>query len=212
MALGITTNKDGIVLGKIDINKQHKYEALLDAAYTLFTTKGLNNTSIADIVDRAGIAKGTFYLYFKDKYDINQKLLVHQTSQLFEAAMERVNLSGFQTFKERLLFVVNDIIDALSGNKTILMYISKNLGLGFYRNVIAGSSDLANTHLSEVYKHFLTDARGSYRNPEMMLYLIIELVGGTIYTSVLYERPVPVSELKPELLKAVSGIIEQFAM
>ena len=113
VALGITTNKDGIVLGKIDINKQHKYEALLDAAYTLFTTKGLNNTSIADIVDRAGIAKGTFYLYFKDKYDINQKLLVHQTSQLFEAAKKKnyVNLIGMGvSVLLAVLFTVLNII------------------------------------------------------------------------------------------------------
>ena len=38
-------------------------------AFELFTTKGLTKTTISDIVDQAGVAKGTFYLYFKDKYD-----------------------------------------------------------------------------------------------------------------------------------------------
>ena len=61
-------------MGKVDENKKHKREALLNTAYELFTTKGTNATAISDIVRQAGVAKGTFYLYFKDKYDIKNKL------------------------------------------------------------------------------------------------------------------------------------------
>ena len=57
-------------MGKVDENKKKKKEALFNTAYELFTTKGINATAISDIVEKAGVAKGTFYLYFKDKYDI----------------------------------------------------------------------------------------------------------------------------------------------
>lgn len=57
---------------KVDHNKQQKRESLLDSAFSLFIDNGFNKTSIADIVKNAGVAKGTFYLYFKDKYDIRQ--------------------------------------------------------------------------------------------------------------------------------------------
>mgnify|MGYP002228847532 CR=1 FL=1 len=57
-------------MGKIDNNKQMKRESLLDSAFSLFIDNGFNKTSISDIVNNAGVAKGTFYLYFKDKYDI----------------------------------------------------------------------------------------------------------------------------------------------
>ena len=50
-------------MGKIDEKKKKKKEALLNTAYELFTTKGLNSTAISDIVEKAGVAKGTFYLY-----------------------------------------------------------------------------------------------------------------------------------------------------
>ena len=66
-------------MGKIDENKKRKKEALISTAYDLFTTKGINATSISDIVKKAGVAKGTFYLYFKDKYDIKDKLIAHKT-------------------------------------------------------------------------------------------------------------------------------------
>ena len=63
-------------MGKVAENKQQKEQNLLDTAFELFTTKGFAKTSIADIVERAGMAKGTFYLYFRDKYDIQEKLIV----------------------------------------------------------------------------------------------------------------------------------------
>ena len=53
-------------MGKIDNNKQMKRESLLDSAFSLFIDNGFNKTSISDIVNNAGVAKGTFYLYFKD--------------------------------------------------------------------------------------------------------------------------------------------------
>ena len=47
-------------MGKVDINKKQKRTSLLNTAYELFTTKGVNKTSIAEISQAAGIAKGTF--------------------------------------------------------------------------------------------------------------------------------------------------------
>jgi AcrR family transcriptional regulator len=40
---------------------------LLDSAAALFVEKGVSTTSIDDIAERAGVAKGTFYHYFQDR-------------------------------------------------------------------------------------------------------------------------------------------------
>ena len=40
---------------------------LLQIAYKLFIMKGYENTSIEDILEEAGIAKGTYYYYFESK-------------------------------------------------------------------------------------------------------------------------------------------------
>lgn len=42
-------------------------EAILQAARTVFARKGFHGTTIADIAEQAGIALGTFYLYFPSK-------------------------------------------------------------------------------------------------------------------------------------------------
>ena len=51
-------------------------------------------------------------------------------------------------------------------------------------------------------------ARALAMDPEVMLFLIIELVGSTGYSSIMYNDPVSLNDLKPHLEKTVRNIIE----
>jgi AcrR family transcriptional regulator len=46
---------------------QLRVRSLLDSAATLFVQKGVDATTVDDIIGRAGIAKGTFYHHFESK-------------------------------------------------------------------------------------------------------------------------------------------------
>ena len=52
------------------LNKEKKRTDILDAAYELFTTLGFARTTILGIALKAGVGKGTFYLYFDSKEDV----------------------------------------------------------------------------------------------------------------------------------------------
>lgn len=197
-------------MGKAEENKLKKRESLLNTAFNLFTTKGINNTSISDIVEAAGVAKGTFYLYFKDKYDINNKLIVHRATQLFEGALERLQATELSNYRERILFVANDIIDALTKDKMLLMFISKNLGLGFSRYAMESTSIASEEPVKELTEMFLHDIGDSISEPKLMMYFIIELIGSSIYSSILYNQPMPIGDLKPHLYKVINSIIDQY--
>ena len=43
---------------------------ILDAAEALFATKGYVKTSVADLLDAVGIAKGTFYFHCKSTEEV----------------------------------------------------------------------------------------------------------------------------------------------
>lgn len=47
-----------------------KHAAILDAAYELFGSGGFYETKMSEVAERAGIAKGTVYLYFKSKEEL----------------------------------------------------------------------------------------------------------------------------------------------
>ena len=133
-------------MGKLENNKQQKRTSLLDTAFKLFTTQGVSKTSIAEISQKAGIAKGTFYLYFKDKYDIRNKLVSHEASKLFKNAVsalelhikeQQINDHSFTiTFTEEIIFIADHIINVLNTNQTLLTFISKNLSWGIFKEAL----------------------------------------------------------------------------
>lgn len=62
--------------------------ALLDAAAALFVEKGVAGTSIDDIVERAGVAKGTFYHYFQDRAAMLEALRKRYSQHFSDAARD----------------------------------------------------------------------------------------------------------------------------
>lgn len=79
-------------MGKAEENKRHKRNSLLTQSYNLFTTKGIYDTSISDIASKAGVAKGTFYFYFKDKQDIINHLIARKSEGLLVKAIDNLRL------------------------------------------------------------------------------------------------------------------------
>lgn len=198
-------------MGKVENNKKQKHDSLLNTAFALFTSKGVSKTSISDIVNRAGVAKGTFYLYFKDKFDIRNKLISHKSSQLFLKAAEQLynsNLANI-TFEDEVIFIIDKIIDQLNENKNLLNFISKNLSWGIFKTALTSPSSEKDINFKDVYFQMLEKSPVKFDQPELMLYMIIELVSSTCYSSVLYNEPVPISELKPRLYSVVRCIINE---
>ena len=108
-------------MGKIEIKKENKRKDLLNAAFDLFISKGFHNTSIADIVGKAGIAKGTFYLYFKDKTDIRNRLISSKATQLFQNACLKLNQTSLTRLDEQFIFLTDEILRALKQDTSLLL-------------------------------------------------------------------------------------------
>ncbi len=66
-------------------------QTILQAAVHVFSTKGFQETSIADIMNQADLGIGTFYNYFESKEDVLKCLLksvVEEICQAFEKFVE----------------------------------------------------------------------------------------------------------------------------
>jgi AcrR family transcriptional regulator len=55
--------------------RRTRRDQILRAAERVFAERGYHNASIADVIDAAGTARGTFYLYFDSKQKIFGELL-----------------------------------------------------------------------------------------------------------------------------------------
>lgn len=195
-------------MSKIESNKKQKEESLLDAAFTLFTSKGINKTSISDIVAKSGVAKGTFYLYFKDKYDIRNMLIAHKASQLFQNAENDLQKTNITDLVEEIIFIADNIINQFCTNQSLLMFISKNLSWGIFKSSITNTSG-DDINFNNIYQRILNHKDYTFKDPEVMLFMIIELTSSTCYSSILYDEPVSIDKLKPYLYETIRNIIKQ---
>ena len=83
--------------------KEHdeRRSEILDKAQELFYTKGFKQTSVRDIIDGVGIAKGTFYHYFSSKIQLLDELierLLGQSIEMVEPIVEDENLDAMEKF------------------------------------------------------------------------------------------------------------------
>ena len=195
-------------INKIMKKKIDKKNKLLSTSFNLFLEKGFNDTTIQDIVDRAGIAKGTFYLYFKDKYEIQDELITRQSKKLFDNALTKLDTSVITRFDDQIIFIINNVIDELAKNILLLKFISKNLSWGLYN---AKVSDLMTKDTLGVRELFLLGIKKEKINlsdPDVTLFMIIELVSSTCFSSIIYEDPIDIKKFKPYLFDAIRKLLK----
>ena len=194
-------------MSKIDENKQQKKDALLESAYELFITKGFHKTSILEIALRAGVAKGTFYLYFPDKECIRNNLIAEKSAVLFQNAMHALPAAGLRHFEDKLVFIADHILSALERDKPLVQCISKNLSWGIFNSALIDFAPQAGVDFRKVYANMIAEAETPISNPEIMLFLIVDFIGATCSSAILYNEPVSIDTLRPFLFSTIRSII-----
>lgn len=193
---------------KSEANKLEKKKSLMDVAYELFTTKGINDTYISEITKKAGVAKGTFYLYFSDKYHLKHLIILNKSNLVLKEAIEASNKKCFDDLSDELIFFIDHIINYLKGDKKLLKLIYKNLAWGLYKKALLNENEYK--EMNDIYFHFvkkLKQKQNITMDAEKLLFLIIELVGGVCYSSIILEEPAPIESMKPILFESIKKLL-----
>src|ERR1700757_1002669 len=89
-----------------------KYQRILDAAIEVIAEHGFFHSRVSEIADRAGVADGTIYLYFKNK------------DELLMAAID----SAFHRFIEKGLVELKEVTDPREKIRRIAFLHLEGLG------------------------------------------------------------------------------------
>lgn len=81
--------------------KEARPQELLQAALELFVEKGFAATRIDEVAQRAGVSKGTLYLYYPSKEDLFKAVVRHNLSSLIEEGQQM--LGAFEGSSAELL-------------------------------------------------------------------------------------------------------------
>ena len=102
-----------------------KYQRILDAAVAVFAEKGFFTARISDIADRASVADGTVYLYFKNK----EEILMTAINTAFDAFMRhaRTELEKLANPAERLRRLAFLHLEALGSNRNLAVVFQMEL-------------------------------------------------------------------------------------
>ena len=94
-----------------------KYQRILEAAAAVFAEKGFFTSRVADIADRADVADGTVYLYFKNKEEI--LMTVINTAFAGFMSLAQTELKKLPDPAERLRRLAALHLDAMGSNRNL---------------------------------------------------------------------------------------------
>ena len=196
------------------LNKEKKRTDILDAAYELFTTLGFARTTILGIALKAGVGKGTFYLYFDSKEDVRDVLIARKSSELLLSAVESLERHIEETgdvmnLADKVLYATDCLITKLSKDIALLQFISKHLSWG----LLSGSKSIKHEDdevldFKTFFMNIIEKEQIPIDNPELMIFTIVELINSTCHNVILMDEPVTYSDYKPYLFRTIRLIIE----
>ena len=191
---------------KFQNRRKEKENKISEAAMSSFREKGIEPTSIRDIMNRTGLGLGTFYNYFKDKKDLEQKIVLDILTELF---YEAESTCQGDDLKKRYISFINYIIDYLVKDPLELQLISSNLNWALYAKVenddrykeTENSLQFSLNKYSSLFNDELSDSERLF-----VLSLTIHIVLSTCESALRPDSVLGIEEMKPALYKIVDRI------
>ncbi|MGW3726407.1 TetR/AcrR family transcriptional regulator [Streptomyces sp. F001] len=172
--------------------RRRSRERLLQAAVELVSERGYEATTLGDIADRAGSARGLVSYYFPGKRQLVQSAVHRLMHRTLEEALEREPRT--EDGRERMARAIDAIL-GLARDRTVLM-----------RQHMAGLLDTEGfvqcpeqQRLAELLRD--TVARHGSRNAETDYAMLRALLMGAVYAMVLPNVGMPVTPLRTELFR-----------
>lgn len=193
---------------KVEIKKIKKKADLLDAAYRLFLVQGVEKTSIEDIAKKAGVAKGTFYLYFKDKSELTDEIILNSSSEIIlKVYQERVSYLH-ETFEELVIDVLNEIIEKLKENTALLSLIHKNVSWNLFKRAMKkDSGESLLDLLKKDEKRYNRNSDVTDDEFERRMFILLEMTTAVAYTTIVKNEPSSIDEMKTTLFRMITKMI-----
>jgi len=193
-----TTNKSSL-------NKKRKYDALLTKGTELYTENGLHNTSVDQITKKAGVAKGTFYLYFKNKEDFIEQIALKLNIDILKESMNKADKKLNTNAITYTLEVANQLVTYYTKNPTILKLVFRNFSWSTLMKQFHKSKQV--TDLYNVFRTKYAEIQIEHEQVNYILFILIQLTGSICYESIINKSPAPITIMKEVLIQTIEKIL-----
>jgi AcrR family transcriptional regulator len=186
------------------MSRDDRRAQLLDVALHLFAARGYHATSISHIIEKAGVARGTFYQYFRSKKEIFDSLLDH----LFEEV--NASVSPIQIAEPKAIAAaVRANIEALCRT------LQENLPMGrVLLEQAVGINEAGREQLREFYLRVLNRIEKAIRvgqelgvvrggDAGLIAVFLLAMVKESLYQQIIGTRSFPVTKVVDEIFQSV---------
>ena len=100
---------------KEEVVQEFRIQSIQEATIRVISRKGIAAATMQDIADEAGVAKGTIYLYFRDRDELVEKTFDNAITELHHRIDTELAAEG--TFEQRLRSSVRTILEFFRDNR-----------------------------------------------------------------------------------------------
>lgn len=187
--------------------KKGKKLLLLEAAQDCFLNKGIDNTTIDDIVNKAEVAKGTFYLYFHNKLDIFNNLAVQLSFNIISNSYNKAIKKYKEVSSEGIKFFIDDIIEYFKDNQKVLRFMGRNFSLPTAFDYLDKTKDEEMFNIINAIYKGTNLSKYTYKEAYHILFMLIEMVSSTCYSSIILKEPADIDEMKPTMYHLIDKML-----
>ncbi len=128
--------------------REQRRRQILDAALRVFAERGYHGAGVSALVAEAGVARGTFYLYFDSKESVFRELLDGLLATL-RASVSGVDIRDPDTpVRDQLVGIVSDVLRTTESNRALTRIIFREaVGLD------DATDALLNAFYDELYRY-----------------------------------------------------------
>ncbi|AVK46954.1 transcriptional regulator [Clostridium sp. MF28] len=145
---------------------------ILTAAMELFKEKGYGKTAVSDIVKAAGIAQGTFYIYYKNKEDVFISVIENTREKIIQQLIDVQKRNDLNAVEKMNLIIKHEFdINRTKDDLILQLHLEKKSGihLQFIINTIHKLVPIYTSVIEQGVKEGLFDIKYPKEAAEYML-------------------------------------------
>lgn len=160
------------------ITKEHdeRLNELLAAAQQLFFEKGYEKTSVTHIIEKVGVAKGTFYHYFKSKEELLDKLVEQFSARAHAEIVNIIESEGLNAVEKfnRFASTVHAMkVESIDLMKILMKVMYKDENLLLRHKIFMGNFNRLTPEYARVIRQGIEEGRFDTADPEELAEIFV---------------------------------------
>lgn len=198
-----------LVVSYLDEKKKDNKLQIIQSAIKMFEKKGVEKTTIRDIMNNTDLGLGTFYSYFKDKEDLKEQIVL---SKVVDLVLEAEKKCMQEDHVERFISFTDFIIDYYIAHPFEFELVASNLNWALYAKVENEERFAeADTTLKYILNKYSQLFSKEYSDSQKIyiLSLTIETVISTCKLAIRKDSILSIDEMKSVLVEVIKQILNR---